>query len=36
MNEVGGGGVRLGAMIKCTLCDGIGWVCETHPGKPWH
>jgi hypothetical protein len=23
------------AMIKCTLCQDNGWVCETHPGKPW-
>jgi hypothetical protein len=23
-------------MIKCTLCHDIGWVCETHPGKPWN
>jgi hypothetical protein len=19
----------------CTLCQDIGWVCETHSGKPW-
>jgi hypothetical protein len=23
-------------MLKCTLCHDIGWVCETHPGKPWN
>jgi hypothetical protein len=21
--------------MKCSLCQDIGWVCETHPGKPW-
>jgi hypothetical protein len=21
--------------VKCTLCKGIGWVCENHPHKPW-
>jgi hypothetical protein len=22
-------------MIKCTRCDGSGWVCETHISRPW-
>jgi hypothetical protein len=22
-------------MIKCTLCQDVGWVCEEHPGRPW-
>jgi hypothetical protein len=20
---------------KCQRCDGEGWVCESHPDKPW-
>lgn len=22
-------------MIKCTLCQDIGWICEEHSGRPW-
>ena len=21
---------------NCTICFGIGWVCENHPDKAWH
>jgi hypothetical protein len=21
--------------MKCALCEDCGWVCETHPGRPW-
>lgn len=21
--------------VKCTICEGLGWVCENHPNKPW-
>jgi hypothetical protein len=21
--------------MKCWLCEDCGWVCETHPDKPW-
>lgn len=21
--------------IFCNNCDGMGWVCENHPNKPW-
>jgi hypothetical protein len=27
---------RAAEGMKCTLCQDIGWVCETHPGKPWN
>ncbi len=20
---------------NCEVCEGTGWVCETHPGEPW-
>jgi hypothetical protein len=20
----------------CTKCFGLGWVCRSHPDKPWH
>jgi hypothetical protein len=26
------GAIRL---IKCSLCQDCGWVCENHPGRPW-
>jgi hypothetical protein len=22
-------------VMKCSLCEDCGWVCETHPGRPW-
>jgi len=21
--------------MKCALCEDCGWVCESHPDKPW-
>ncbi|SHH20212.1 hypothetical protein SAMN05443248_4046 [Bradyrhizobium erythrophlei] len=21
--------------VKCSLCEDCGWVCESHPDKPW-
>jgi hypothetical protein len=21
--------------MKCSLCEDSGWVCESHPEKPW-
>ena len=21
--------------VKCSLCEDCGWVCESHPNKPW-
>jgi hypothetical protein len=21
--------------MKCSLCEDCGWVCESHPGRPW-
>lgn len=21
--------------MKCTLCEDCGWVCESHPDRPW-
>jgi hypothetical protein len=21
--------------MKCSLCEDSGWVCETHPDRPW-
>jgi hypothetical protein len=21
--------------VKCPQCEGCGWVCEEHPGRPW-
>jgi hypothetical protein len=21
--------------MKCSVCDDSGWVCETHPDRPW-
>jgi hypothetical protein len=35
VSRIGTGHSRRSAM-KCTLCQDIGWVCETHPGKPWN
>jgi hypothetical protein len=23
-------------MKDCSICFGIGWVCENHPDKAWH
>jgi hypothetical protein len=23
------------AKMNCSLCEDCGWVCETHPGRPW-
>jgi hypothetical protein len=20
----------------CPICLGVGWVCRSHPDKPWH
>ncbi len=25
----------LDAEMKRSLCEDCGWVCETHPGRPW-
>jgi len=22
-------------LMKCSVCEDSGWVCETHPDKPW-
>ena len=22
--------------MRCTSCEDTGWVCETHPSKPWN
>lgn len=22
--------------MRCTSCDDTGWICETHPNKPWN
>jgi hypothetical protein len=24
-----------GLVIVCWQCDGSGWVCESHPERPW-
>jgi len=21
--------------MKCLVCEGCGWVCESHPERPW-
>lgn len=26
---------RDGMDAKCSICLGIGWVCENHPDRPW-
>ncbi|SHH20052.1 hypothetical protein SAMN05444169_6285 [Bradyrhizobium erythrophlei] len=25
----------LNAVMKCTLCEDCGWVCESHHDRPW-
>jgi hypothetical protein len=25
----------LSGRIKCSLCEDCGWVCESHPARPW-
>ena len=25
----------VGLVIICWRCDGSGWVCESHPERPW-
>ena len=22
-------------VMRCSVCDGTGWVCENHPDRPW-
>ena len=33
---VWGGQRRQGrSVMKCSLCEDTGWVCENHPDQPW-
>ncbi|MEY9132134.1 hypothetical protein ACVIWV_001990 [Bradyrhizobium diazoefficiens] len=30
-----GGKPHVDAAVKCTTCDGVGWVSENHLDRPW-
>jgi hypothetical protein len=32
---IGSAANYIWAMSKCKRCDGVAWVCESHPDKPW-